>query len=252
MKQCLITALLIFLYIACSNVPSPWQTLDAGVFKLKTPSGWWLYNSYGSDVLMGGLTNGKDSLNFVLGATAAHFPLGDTTKQRYAGDTINGFSALVEIPKEDGDGFVLIKLVNVQGGNEFSLSGKDIEGTATVLEIFQSVSFKGSDPAPDKPLSFSDFHTPASPRAGKLVFQMNCASCHNVHKKLTGPPFREILEQRNADYIYRFLTDKPSRGKDSLRKAWLKECDGMECPDFHGGITAEDVQGLVEYAGVRP
>lgn len=38
----------------------------------------------------------------------------------------------------------------------------------------------------------------ADPGAGKTLFQQNCASCHNVHKKLTGPALAGV-ESRWAD-----------------------------------------------------
>ena len=38
----------------------------------------------------------------------------------------------------------------------------------------------------------------ADPAAGKALFQQNCASCHNVHKKLTGPALAGV-EDRWAD-----------------------------------------------------
>lgn len=35
----------------------------------------------------------------------------------------------------------------------------------------------------------------ADPGAGKTLFQQNCASCHNVHKKLTGPALAGVEER---------------------------------------------------------
>lgn len=38
----------------------------------------------------------------------------------------------------------------------------------------------------------------ADPGKGKTLFQQNCASCHNVHKKVTGPALKDV-ESRWAD-----------------------------------------------------
>ncbi|WP_291948788.1 c-type cytochrome [Chitinophaga sp.] len=38
----------------------------------------------------------------------------------------------------------------------------------------------------------------ADPNAGKALFQQNCASCHNVHKRVTGPALKDV-ESRWAD-----------------------------------------------------
>jgi mono/diheme cytochrome c family protein len=38
----------------------------------------------------------------------------------------------------------------------------------------------------------------ADPNKGKTLFQQNCASCHNVHKKVTGPALKDV-ESRWAD-----------------------------------------------------
>jgi len=59
-------------------------------------------------------------------------------------------------------------------------------------------------------LSFSSTHTFAQdgdPVAGKSLFNANCAACHKLDKKMTGPALRNV-EQRLAD-------------EEGLDKAWL-------------------------------
>ncbi|MCF6403015.1 cytochrome c [Chitinophaga filiformis] len=37
------------------------------------------------------------------------------------------------------------------------------------------------------------------PQHGKALFQLNCASCHNVHKQITGPALRDVMQRWNND-----------------------------------------------------
>lgn len=36
---------------------------------------------------------------------------------------------------------------------------------------------------------------------GEQIFKMKCTACHQYDKRLVGPPLREVVKRRSADYI---------------------------------------------------
>lgn len=45
------------------------------------------------------------------------------------------------------------------------------------------------------------------PHHGKVLFQQNCASCHNIYKQVTGPALRDVMQRWNYDTakLFRFI-----------------------------------------------
>ncbi|MCK7558299.1 c-type cytochrome [Chitinophaga sedimenti] len=89
----------------------------------------------------------------------------------------------------------------------------------------------------------------ADPAAGKALFQANCASCHNVHKKLTGPALAGI-EERWADkaLLHKWIKNSASvlATGDAYANNLFKEYNGTAMPAFPT-FTDADVDNILAY-----
>ncbi len=50
----------------------------------------------------------------------------------------------------------------------------------------------------------------ADPVAGKALFNANCAACHKLDKKATGPALRGVAEKYDTEWLYKWI--KNSQG----------------------------------------
>jgi hypothetical protein len=234
-------SILLILTISCKSNTAEWQTLDFGTFKLKTPQGWKEFEQEGIDSYVGGLTNGKDSLYFDYGWYSPDIGNEDPKKHLFGQDTINGLVARIAIPIKAGDGYVRM-FMPVNRQDKFSISGYNIYETDTILKIYKSIVFKESDTSKNGLLLMSNFQSYPN-RTGRTLFSQNCASCHAVDKTLTGPALSERVEIRDVDWIYTFLTDRKSIGRDTINEE-LKRKFGLSCSQFPN-LTKEDVSSII-------
>ena len=236
--------IIVILTVSCKTKTESWQTLDFGAFKLKTPKGWSIIEAQGYDSYVGRLTNGSDTFSFDYGWYTAEIDETEHTNHLYAQDTINGLTAVLQIPKVDGEGSIVMFIPKVTGSNKFGIAGSNIKGTDTILKIFKSIVFEQSDTSKNSLLVRSKFKEyPYG--SGVTLFRANCASCHTFNKKLSGPPLKEVIKERSAEWIYQFLTERKSIIPDSLYKARLAEYQAhcIEYPE----LTKRDVTEIVEY-----
>ena len=237
-------SILLFLTASCKTNTSEWKTLDFGVFKLKTPQGWTILKEQGIDSYFGGLTNGKDSLWFDYGWYSVDLSGENSYKQHFAKDTVNGFPARIMKPDTAGKGYISMFIPKVTDKNKFTIWGTNIQETDIILKIYKSIIFKNSDTLINPPLTNSKFIY-STHGNGKTLFNQNCAGCHSINNKLTGPALNDLILQRNNDWLYTFLTNRKNVLKDSLYKTLSKkyEFHCMEFPD----LTKEDVELISDY-----
>lgn len=236
-------SLILILTISCKTKTSDWKTLDFEFFKLKTPQGWTEIKLKGIDSFVGGLTNGKDTLRFDYGMYSADIGYEDPKIHLFGQDTINGLIARIVIPKIPGDGFIRM-YIPVNREDRFSISGRNIQDTDTILKIFKSIVFTESDIAINSKLTNDKFKEYPN-GTGKTLFQQYCMSCHAIRKIIDGPKITEEIKDKDAIWLYNFLTDRKPFLSDStyLRK---KELYGVECPEFKR-LTKEDIEMIYAF-----
>lgn len=247
MRLLLIT-ILILLTVSCKTKTNGWQTLDFSAFKMQTPHGWQIVKEKSIDSYYGGLTNGKDSLWFDYGMYGVDLSGEDTIAHKYAKDTINGLYSQVTIPKEDGKGYISVHIPKVSGENQFTIWGKDIKETDTILKMYKSLVFPNSDTTLNPPLTENKYVL-LSHGSGKTMFQQNCASCHAIHKVILGPPLDEVVAKRSTDWIYKFVTDSISVANDTAYIP-IRRQYGDHCLQFPS-LTKQDIELLVDYVKSR-
>jgi hypothetical protein len=230
--------------ISCKVNTDEWQTLDFRTFRLKAPQGWKIIKEEGIDSYVGGLTNGKDTLWFDFGMYRVDLGGEDTITHKFARDTINGLYARVTIPEHVGHGYISVHIPKVDQQNQFTIWGKDILASDTVLKMLKSLVFKQSDTTVNPPLKEDRFIV-LSHGSGKSIYFKNCASCHAIRKVALGPPMQDLLNLRGAEWIYKFITDRPSVGNDTTHLKLRRKYDS-DCMQFPW-LTKQDVELLVDF-----
>jgi hypothetical protein len=232
------------LFVSCQTKIEDWQTLEFKAFKLKTPMGWSIIEAQGYDSYVGGLTNGRDTLSFDYGWYTAEIDESENERHLYAQDTVNGFTAVLKVPKTDGKGSIVMFIPKVVGSNRFGISGTDIKGTETILRIYKSIVFKQSDTTKNGLLLASKFKNyPFG--SNQTLYRAKCASCHAFHKHMAAPAIRAIVNERSDVWIYQFLTNRKSLSVDSSQKVRVKEF-GAHCIE-NPELTQKEVSEIVEY-----
>ncbi|RFS22815.1 cytochrome C [Chitinophaga silvatica] len=93
----------------------------------------------------------------------------------------------------------------------------------------------------------------ADPAKGKATFQTNCASCHNVHKKLTGPALAGV-EGRWSDkkLLHQWIHNSASvlASGDKYANQLFAEYNKQAMPAF-AGLSDGDIDDILAYIQVE-
>lgn len=95
------------------------------------------------------------------------------------------------------------------------------------------------------PVAFCGTHLVSPPldeeaKAGKQLFNANCAACHKLDKNLTGPFLRNINERFTTEDIIKFIR------KDTSSSIKPKNKKGLICVPFPN-LSDEDIQSILLY-----
>ena len=87
-------------------------------------------------------------------------------------------------------------------------------------------------------------------KQGKQIFNTNCASCHSLDRKMTGPSLRGILNTREhpyENYVYDVITNEDSlvKIKDKCTLAINEEYNMNFSHNFE--LNRTDLENLMEY-----
>ncbi|HEU4555562.1 MAG TPA: c-type cytochrome [Chitinophaga sp.] len=98
-------------------------------------------------------------------------------------------------------------------------------------------------------LSVSTTVKAADPAKGKALFQQNCASCHNVHKRVTGPALKGV-EERWSDkkLLHQWIHNSASvlATGDQYANTLYNEYNKQAMPAFPS-FTDEDIDNILAY-----
>jgi hypothetical protein len=197
--------------------------LDFGAFTLKVPKGWTQFAKEGIDSYIGGFTNGKDTLQFEYGDYRDKLSDDGIPSRLYASDTIDGFPAIVSIPKEDKRGLVEM-LIGDEDAQKLYIGGYTSDIPAA-LAIFESVHISTGDPTKTHPLTPDRFcpGRPPSATEGYSLFRANCSSCHNKYKVIIGPALLpDYIKQKGEKWLTNWLGHDPVVPNDSNQMYCLR------------------------------
>lgn len=92
-------------------------------------------------------------------------------------------------------------------------------------------------------------YNPMNGPDGKLLFNANCASCHKIDQKLTGPALQGV-EDRWPDKkkLYAWIRDSDSilQSGDKYAKRLFKEFDGIKMNKFPG-LADDEIEAILRY-----
>ena len=90
-------------------------------------------------------------------------------------------------------------------GNHNSISRKLIFSIAFVLSISFSIVAQ-TTVAPPAPVAAA---APAAgdPAAGKAIFNAQCAACHKLDAKMTGPALRNVITKHDKEWLYKWIAN---------------------------------------------
>ncbi len=85
-------------------------------------------------------------------------------------------------------------------------------------------------------------------KAGKTLFNSNCAACHKLDKKLIGPALGNITDKRENDWLKAWIKDNAALRKsgDALAKEVFEENGGLPMTAFPQ-LSDEDLNNLLAY-----
>ncbi|AXT21216.1 cytochrome C [Flavobacteriaceae bacterium AU392] len=108
-------------------------------------------------------------------------------------------------------------------------------------------------------LSTSLFAQDGDPVAGKALFNANCAACHKLDKKMTGPALRNV-EQRLADdegldreWIYAWIKNSPAviKSGDAYASKIYSEYNNSPMTPFPQ-LSNEEIDNILAYTAFVP
>ncbi len=92
-------------------------------------------------------------------------------------------------------------------GNHNSISRR-IHLSLAIMLLFSFSSFSQATPPPAPTAStMPAANTGADPVAGKALFNTNCAACHNLDRKMTGPALRGVTARHARAWFYPWIAN---------------------------------------------
>jgi len=98
---------------------------------------------------------------------------------------------------------------------------------------------------------FSIIVTKANAQDGKALFSQNCASCHAIDKKLTGPALKGVEERwsGNRKNLHAWIKNSGSYLKtgDKYSNDLFKEFNGVSMTAFEGALDDKQIDAVLDY-----
>ena len=88
----------------------------------------------------------------------------------------------------------------------------------------------------------------ADPVNGKALFNANCAACHKLDKKATGPALRGVADKYDKDWLYKWIKDSQGliKSGDAKAVAIFAENNNSVMTSFPA-LTDTDVDNILAY-----
>jgi mono/diheme cytochrome c family protein len=138
-------------------------------------------------------------------------------------------------------------------GNHNSISRKIVFSLALML-TFSFTSFsQATPPATDAAATAPATAAPAAtaggdPVAGKALFNANCAACHALDKKMTGPALRGVSAKYDMAWLYKWVNNSSALIKSGDAKAVkVFEENNKSVMTAFPQLTTADIDNIIAY-----
>lgn len=133
--------LLLLVSLGCTNRGTEeTKRIDFGKFSLAVPETWRSFSAQGYDSMVGGVTDGRDTLRYDYGWYSYRFQNETPATHRRTETRIANRDALIVQPLQSGKGLLGV-YVQVDAQNRFNLTGRNLRDEETALAICRSVAF---------------------------------------------------------------------------------------------------------------
>jgi len=140
-------------------------------------------------------------------------------------------------------------------GNHNSISRKIVFSLALMLTFSLSSLSQNATPAATAATPATTTTAPATTAtgggdaaAGKALFNVNCAACHNLDKKMTGPALRGVTGRHAKDWFYPWITNSSAMiksGDPDAVKLW-EEYKPSVMTAFPN-LSKQDIDNILAY-----
>lgn len=91
----------------------------------------------------------------------------------------------------------------------------------------------------------------ADAEAGKALFKANCAACHKLDKKATGPMLRNVAEKYEKEWLYKWIKNSTAfiASGDSQANAIYEEYNKSVMQSFPG-LSNGDIDNILAYTSL--
>jgi mono/diheme cytochrome c family protein len=138
-------------------------------------------------------------------------------------------------------------------GNHNSISRKIVFSLALML-AFSFTSFsQATPPATDAAAATPAADAPAAamggdPVAGKALFNANCAACHALDKKMTGPALRGVSAKYDKPWLYKWINNSSALIKSGDAKAIkIYEEYNKSVMTAFPNLSTADIDNIIAY-----
>jgi mono/diheme cytochrome c family protein len=137
-------------------------------------------------------------------------------------------------------------------GNHNSISRKIVFSLALMLTFsFSSFSQETPPAAAADPAAASAAPAAATggdPAAGKALFNANCAACHNLDKKMTGPALRGVSAKYDKEWLYKWVNNSSALIKSGDAKAIkVFEENNKSVMTAFPQLSTTDIDNIIAY-----
>jgi len=136
-------------------------------------------------------------------------------------------------------------------GNHNSISRKIVFSLALMLTFSFSSFSQETPPAAADPAAASAAPAAATggdPVAGKALFNANCAACHNLDKKMTGPALRGVSAKYDKQWLYKWVNNSSALIKSGDAKAIkVFEENNKSVMTAFPQLSTTDIDNIIAY-----
>lgn len=83
---------------------------------------------------------------------------------------------------------------------------------------------------------------------GKSLFRANCAACHKLFKKMTGPKLYGVTDRYEKEWLYKWINNSAAliKSGDAQAVALYKEYNQANMNSFPN-LSTEDIDAILDY-----
>jgi mono/diheme cytochrome c family protein len=140
-------------------------------------------------------------------------------------------------------------------GNHNSISRELLFSVALMLTLSFTSSSQNATPAPPAATPATTTPAPAATAtaggdavAGKALFNVNCAACHNLDKKMTGPALRGVSAKYDMPWLYKWINNSSALIKSGDAKAIkIYEEYNKSVMTAFPALSTTDIDNIIAY-----